>query len=166
MQGSVFLADYPFIVLVLYLSLLFFIIQALITFCIENDNKTQFSLFGNILLVDFITIYLLYRHKIETMISPGEAGRRTGTESPLLRLLWAGSTKKTEAQGSTQPPSLLGRLLGFACITAVALQLFLCSSYVIICASKCVLKWTPAGTETTLQETEGIQLYLLQPTVQ
>lgn len=100
------------------------------------------------------------------MISPGEAGRRTGTESPLLRLLWAGSTKKTEAQGSTQPPSLLGQLLGFACITAVALQLFLCSPYVIICASKCVLKWTPAGTETTLQETEGIQLYLLQPTVQ
>lgn len=64
MQGSGFLADNPFIVLVLYLSLLFFIIQVLITFCIENDNKTQFSLFGNILLVDFITIYLLYRHKI------------------------------------------------------------------------------------------------------
>lgn len=89
------------------------------------------------------------------MISPREAGRQAGTEAALLRLLQAGSTNKTKAQGSTQPSSSLGQLLGSACITAEALQLFFCSSYIIICASQCILKWTPAGTETTLWETEG-----------
>lgn len=84
------------------------------------------------------------------MISAGEAGRRSGTEAPLLRQLWAGSSDKSEARA--QPPSLLGQLRGSACITAVALQLFLCSSYIIICASKYILKWTPDGTETTLWE--------------
>lgn len=59
------------------------------------------------------------------------------------------------------PPALLGSSQG---LPASALSLL--SIYTIICASKCVLKWTPAGTETTLGETEGIQLYLLQPTAQ
>lgn len=87
--------------------------------------------------------------------SPREAGRQSGTEASLLWLLQAGSINTTKAQGSTQLLSSLGQLLGSACITAVALQLFLCSSYITICASQCILKWTPAGAQTTLWGTEG-----------
>lgn len=78
------------------------------------------------------------------MVSPGEAGRRM--EQKLLCSDCSGQAarRRRKRRGSTRPPSWLRQLLGFACIPAVALQLFLWSSYLIICASKCVLKWTPA----------------------